>query len=314
MTHTKYACGNCHQYGHNTRKCPSRPTETPNIGDGPSNEPNDTATGTASAHPPAQPTNPSAGNPLAQPTNPSAGNAPTQPNDTATGNPPTQHPNASTSKGKGKVNDQGAKVPSGNSKRGRNTQAAQPTIVVAQQQAPGGKAKRGRPSKKSDVAVPVAPPASGPGIVPIPVAPPAFDPANVPILVAPTADQLTNPEGQLTVLQNAFDTTMFMMSHCNATTLPPNLVEASNIIKQLLTVAQQVTSGKPYDWKKVASTLGVTHIEPYMTFMESVDNATAMCAPSNTTGCEDGGTQQSAVTNIEYQKEHQGGVDYNPSN
>ncbi|KAJ1441841.1 Zinc finger, CCHC-type superfamily [Sesbania bispinosa] len=319
-THTKYTCGNCHQYGHNTRKCPSRPTETPNVGDGPSNEPNDTATGTASAHPPAQPTNPS------------AGNAPAQPNDTATGtatgNPPTQHPNASTSKGKGKVNDQGAKVPSGNSKRGRNTQAAQSTTAVSQQQAPGGKPKRGRPSKKSDVAVPVAspasgpgivpnphaPPTSGPGIVPILVAPPASDPANVPIHVAPTADQLTNPEGQLTVLQNAFDTTMFMMSHCNAPTLPPNLVEASNIIKELLTVAQQVTSGKPYDWKKVANTLGVTHIEPYMTFMESVDNATAMCAPRNTTGYEDGGTQQSVVTNIEHQKEHQGGVDYNPSN
>ncbi|KAJ1392745.1 hypothetical protein SESBI_35572 [Sesbania bispinosa] len=188
----------------------------------------------------------------------------------------------------------------------QNTQDAQPTTVVAQQQAPGGKAKRGRPSKKSDVAVPVAPPASGPGIVPnphaphasgpgivpipvatpasgpgivpIPVAPPVSDPANVPIPVAPTADQLTNPEGQLTVLKNAFDTTMFMMSHYNTPTLPPNIVEASNIIKELL------------------------------------DNATATCAPSNTTGCEDGGTQQSAVTNIEHQKEHQGGVDYNPSN
>ncbi|KAJ1390287.1 hypothetical protein SESBI_37590 [Sesbania bispinosa] len=107
---------------------------------------------------------------------------------------------------------------------------------------------------------------------------------------------------------------MFMMSHCNAPSLPPNLVEANNIIKELLIVAQQVTSGKHYNWKKVTSTLGVTHIEPYTTFMESVDNATAMCAPSNTTASEDGGKQQSAVTNIEHHKDHQGGVDYNLSN
>ncbi|KAJ1385435.1 hypothetical protein SESBI_41678 [Sesbania bispinosa] len=272
------------------------------------------------------------------------------PNDTAsataTGNPPTQHPNASTSKGKGKINDKGAKVPVGNSKRGRNTQASQPTTGVAQQQAPGGKAKRGRPSKKTDAPVSVAPPASGPANVPNPAAPPApgpaappaSGPANVPNPVAqpapgppappasgtaappasspasPHAYGPANPEGQLTVLKNAFDTTMFMMSHCNAPTLPPNFVEASNIIKELLTVAQKVTSGKPYDWKHVVATLGVTHIEPYMIFMESVDNATAMCAPSNSTTCEDGGTQQSVVTNLDHQKEHQGGVDYNPSN
>ncbi|KAJ1379451.1 hypothetical protein SESBI_46883 [Sesbania bispinosa] len=64
--------------------------------------------------------------------------------------------------------------------------------------------------------------------------------------------------------------------------------------------AQEVTSAKAYDWKKVASQLGLSDNEPYMNFMNQVDEAKNLCGFQDydcTTICDgSGGTQTSDVT------------------
>ncbi|KAJ1396069.1 nitrogen regulation protein N [Sesbania bispinosa] len=84
--------------------------------------------------------------------------------------------------------------------------------------------------------------------------------------------------------------------------LPTNLVDANNIIQELLNVAREVTSCKQYDWLKVAKQLGFTKIQAYMTFMQKVDEAKKMCAPVIAVGgdCEGEGTQESEVTTAKH--------------
>ncbi|KAJ1434383.1 hypothetical protein SESBI_05526 [Sesbania bispinosa] len=53
--------------------------------------------------------------------------------------------------------------------------------------------------------------------------------------------------------------------------MPPKLVEANNILHELLGVAQEVTSGNNNDWRRAAEQLGLTQDEGYMGFMEQVN-------------------------------------------
>ncbi|KAJ1387004.1 hypothetical protein SESBI_40318 [Sesbania bispinosa] len=59
------------------------------------------------------------------------------------------------------------------------------------------------------------------------------------------------------------------------------MIETNNILRDLLVVANKVTSGKEYDWKLVAQQLGLTQIEGYMNFMQQTDEAKNYCATTD---------------------------------
>ncbi|KAJ1429206.1 hypothetical protein SESBI_08562 [Sesbania bispinosa] len=104
---------------------------------------------------------------------------------------------------------------------------------------------------------------------------------------------------QIGVLKNVHQTIM-IMQQLQGNQLPPYLKEANNILHNLMVVAQEVTSAKAYDWKKVASQLGLSDNEPYMNFMNQVDEAKNFCGfqdyDCTTTNDGTGGTQTSDVT------------------
>ncbi|KAJ1421319.1 class I and II aminotransferase [Sesbania bispinosa] len=68
-----------------------------------------------------------------------------------------------------------------------------------------------------------------------------------------------------------------VMQQIRGITLSPNMTEANNMLHHLLVVAQHVTSGKQYNWKKVAAQLGLSQDEGYMNFMQQVDEAKKFC-------------------------------------
>ncbi|KAJ1384226.1 lipid storage droplets surface-binding protein 2-like [Sesbania bispinosa] len=77
----------------------------------------------------------------------------------------------------------------------------------------------------------------------------------------------------------------------------PTLTKANSILHHLMVIAQQVTSGTQYNWRRVAGQLGLSQNETYMNYMHQVEKA------KNFYGIEDintqegeGGTQQSGVT------------------
>ncbi|KAJ1382301.1 Zinc finger, CCHC-type superfamily [Sesbania bispinosa] len=125
-THTKYACGNCHRYGHNTRKCPSRPinedvaTQTPNVADGASNQANEIPNvvdnnGTTSSNPPNEVVNAAANN----------GGAPS--------NPPNKPLNVATAKGNSKRGRPAQPTAKPQGQDAVNTKSGQPSNVAAQE-------------------------------------------------------------------------------------------------------------------------------------------------------------------------------------
>ncbi|KAJ1397534.1 Zinc finger, CCHC-type superfamily [Sesbania bispinosa] len=262
---TKYACGYCHQYGHNTRKCPVRPV-------------------------------------LVEPT-------PTPPNETQpeNGSVTTQDAAQNATEVTHDVAHNAAEL-------GQNDVQ---TVVNQATQSTGTKGKRkgkvapavprkGRPpahkknksstakGESSNAARPTQP--SGPAphtTAPRTVGPP---PAVPPTVALPTTARPTQPNefqpgdhfGHIEALKNAHNMTMLSCA-ITEVPMPPKLVEANNILHDLM----EVTSGNNYDWRRVAEQLGLTQDEGYMGFMEQMN-------VNQTTANEEGGTQQSEVTSTNH--------------
>ncbi|KAJ1434381.1 Zinc finger, CCHC-type superfamily [Sesbania bispinosa] len=256
---TKYACGYCHQYGHNTRKCPLRPVL---VEPTPLNE--------------LQPQN---GSEAAQD---AAQNATEVTQDAAevaqndvqtTVNQATQS-TGTKGKGKGKV---APAVP----RKGRP---------------PAHKKNKSSTTKgeSSNAARPTQP--SGP--TPHTTAPPTAAPPTAARPTQPNEFQPGNQFGHIEALKNAHNMTKLSYA-ITKVSMPPKLVEANNIFHELLGVAQEVTSGNNYDWRRVVEQLGLTQDEGYMGFMEQMEATKISCHSQNvnqTTANEEGGTQQNEVT------------------
>ncbi|KAJ1376229.1 hypothetical protein SESBI_50159 [Sesbania bispinosa] len=171
---------------------------------------------------------------------------------------------------------------------------------------------RGAPSVAPTIGPNVAP-TTAPSVAPI--AAPKLEGVAHPN-VAPTAASshvtaASTRTEQIHILQNIHNTTMYMQEKCGPP-LPPNLVETNNILRDLMGIAEQVTAGKQYDWKKVAQQLGLIQGEGYMNFMNSIDEAKKICGFNESAQdaapaapAEEGGTQQSEVgsTHIEFNKQ-----------
>ncbi|KAJ1390501.1 hypothetical protein SESBI_37402 [Sesbania bispinosa] len=189
------------------------------------------------------------------------------------------------------------------------------------------------PSAASNATTAAGAPSVAPTVAPnvAPTAAPSVAPTAAPNLevvahpnVAPTAHPNVAPTAasshvtaastrteQIHVLKNIHNTTMYMQEKCGPP-LPPTLVETNNILRELMGIAEQVTAGKQYDWKKVAQQLGLTQVEGYMNFMNSIDEAKKICgfnesaqAAAPAAPAEEGGTQQSEVgsTHMEFNKQ-----------
>ncbi|KAJ1384877.1 hypothetical protein SESBI_42140 [Sesbania bispinosa] len=199
-------------------------------------------------------------------------------NDQASQNPESPKNN---SKGKGKAStstSQNAKGPKG---KGQASTKAQKGKGPATTKAKKGKDPANKPSTSTAAnnltPEPVNSTSTAVNPPPAPINPPLapVNPHPAPVN-PPTVDQL------------------------QGTQLPPYLKEANNILHNLMVVAQEVTSAKAYDWKKVASQLGLSDNEPYMNFMNQVDEAKNLCGFQDydcTTTCDgSGGTQTLDVT------------------
>ncbi|KAJ1400768.1 hypothetical protein SESBI_29311 [Sesbania bispinosa] len=143
-----------------------------------------------------------------------------------------------------------------------------------------------------------APTAGNPALAPVNPSPEPVNPSPASNTQQPDWSNMTASE-QIGVLKNVHQTTM-IMQQLQGNQLPPYLKEANNILHNLMVVAQEVTSAKAYDWKKVASQLGLSDNEPYMNFMNQVDEAKNFCGfqdyDCTTTNDGTGGTQTSHVT------------------
>ncbi|KAJ1391470.1 hypothetical protein SESBI_36579 [Sesbania bispinosa] len=120
-----------------------------------------------------------------------------------------------------------------------------------------------------------------------------------PIELPPTAINIpTSTTEQIKLLQNVHNTTMYIQQ-VKGPTLPPQLTEANNILHHLMVIAQEVASSRAYDWRKVATKLGLTQDETYMDYMRQVDEEKKFYGyedPELPTTNEEGGTQQSDLT------------------
>ncbi|KAJ1434262.1 hypothetical protein SESBI_05611 [Sesbania bispinosa] len=282
--------------GHNTRKCPTRPVvEEP--------EPNTQQQSSAAA-------------PVIQRYDGTQGT-----NDQASQNP---EPPKNNSKGKGKAStstSQNAKGPKGKGQASTKAQKGKgPTTTKAKK----GKGLANKPCtstaadnltpepvNSASTAVnpppaPINPPPAPVNPHPAPVNPPTADVNPHPVAINPPPASINQQpdwsnmttSDQIRLLKNVHQTTMYMQQ-LQGTQLPPYLKEANNILHNLMVVAQEVTSAKAYDWKKVASQLGLSDNEPYMNFINQ-DEAKNLCGFQDydcTTTCDgSGGTQTSDVT------------------
>ncbi|KAJ1384799.1 Zinc finger, CCHC-type [Sesbania bispinosa] len=244
QSHTKYVCGHCKQIGHNARKCPKRPkvqTEPAT-----STQPSGTAPPAASTQPsgtvpPATSTQPSRPNPIA------TSSQPTQDNPSMTAEPVAQ-PSQVLSKGKSK--------------------AAAPSNVASGKKGTGKK-KTG-PSNVAAVSPNCANLAATVPSQSVPTTSTTF----------PSVPSQSTSNEQIKILQNTHNTFQFIQQGTGQD-LPPSMVETNNILRDLLVVANKVTSGKEYDWKLVAQQLGLTQIEGYMNFMQQIDEAKKYCATTD---------------------------------
>ncbi|KAJ1412281.1 Zinc finger, CCHC-type [Sesbania bispinosa] len=260
-SHTKYVCGHCKQIGHNARKCPKRPkVQTEPIA---STQPSGTVPPATSAQP-------------------------SRPNPTATSSQPTQVPSHPIKFPKNLVNDVKIILPifiaPQDNPSMTATISAQPSQVLSK-----GKSKAVAPSnvdsglrqkKTGSINVAAGPPNC---VNPTATVPTQSVPTTLPgpaSTTFPTVPSQSTANEQIQILQNTHNTFQFM-KQSTGQALPPSMVEANNILRDLLVVANKVTSGKEYDWKLVAQQLGLTQIEGYMNFMQQIDEAKNYCATTD---------------------------------